>query len=126
MINKGEMMTTFTVDGWYDCGKPETLLSTNQYLLSKNSTDRHFDDAIIKPPVFIADNAVVKSSIIGPYTTIAEDCEVIDSVIQNSIISSGAKVHKSLLENSLVGSNGIVKGDFKKVNVGDYSEINFY
>lgn len=35
MIEKGEKITTFPVEGWYDCGKPETLLSTNQYLLSK-------------------------------------------------------------------------------------------
>ena len=31
MIDKGEKFTTFPVEGWYDCGKPETLLSTNLY-----------------------------------------------------------------------------------------------
>ncbi|HLP29451.1 MAG TPA: nucleotidyltransferase family protein, partial [Candidatus Didemnitutus sp.] len=26
MVDAGEKFTTFSVDGWYDCGKPETLL----------------------------------------------------------------------------------------------------
>jgi len=35
MINYGEKVLTFPVDGWYDCGKPETLLSTNKFLWIK-------------------------------------------------------------------------------------------
>jgi glucose-1-phosphate thymidylyltransferase len=30
MIDSGEKITTFNVEGWYDCGNPETLLSTNR------------------------------------------------------------------------------------------------
>ena len=33
MIERGEQMKPFPVEGWFDCGKPETLLSTNQHLL---------------------------------------------------------------------------------------------
>jgi len=33
MIERGERMTTFGIEGWFDCGKPETLLETNRHLL---------------------------------------------------------------------------------------------
>lgn len=126
MINKGELITTFLVEGWYDCGKPETLLSTNKFLLSKNSTQKNFEGVTINHPVFIADNAYVKNSIIGPYTTIADECNIEDCIIKNSIIGSNADISRSLLENSIIGSNAYIKGNYKKLNAGDSSEIEFY
>ncbi len=33
MIERGHRIRPFTVDGWYDCGKTETLLETNRELL---------------------------------------------------------------------------------------------
>lgn len=125
MIDKGETITTFQVDGWYDCGKPETLLSTNQYLLSKSGTNRTLENVVINDPVFIADSAVIKNSVIGPYTTISENCEVNDAIIRNSIISSGAKIGRVILEDSIIGSNAIVNSNYKKMNTGDSSEIEF-
>ena len=125
MIDKEEKITTFQVDGWYDCGKPETLLSTNQYLLTKRGTNRIVDNVVINDPVFIADSAVVKNSVIGPYTTISENCEVCDAIIRNSIISSGAKIGRVILEDSIIGSNAIVNSNYKKMNTGDSSEIEF-
>jgi len=126
MIDKGENITTFPVDGWYDCGKPDTLLSTNQFLLTQAGTNRKPNDVVIVDPVYISESAVVKNSVIGPYTTISEDCEVSDSIIQNSILSPGATVQKAILENSIIGNNAAVKGGFKKINAGDSSEIEFY
>jgi glucose-1-phosphate thymidylyltransferase len=126
MIEKGEKITTFNVEGWYDCGKPETLLSTNRYLLEKNSTQTIGDGFIIIPPVFISPKAKITSSIIGPYTTVSDNSEIVDSIIRNSIISEDAIVEKSLLDNSLIGNNAVVKGAFKRINVGDSSEIDFY
>ncbi|MFH1197229.1 MAG: sugar phosphate nucleotidyltransferase [bacterium] len=126
MIDKGETITTFPVDGWYDCGKPETLLSTNKFLLEKRSTHNSFEGVSINHPVFIADSAVIKNSIIGPYTTIAEECIVEDCIIQNSIIGSKAVLKKALLESSIIGSNALIKGNYQKLNAGDSSEIEFY
>ncbi|MEG8947962.1 sugar phosphate nucleotidyltransferase [Rosettibacter firmus] len=126
MIEKGETITTFHVEGWYDCGKPETLLSTNQFLLSKNYSKKDYNGVVINHPVFISDKAIIKNSVIGPYTTISEDCIIIDSIIKNSIISSGAKIEKAMLENSIIGSNAVIKGNFKKLNAGDSSEIEFF
>ncbi len=126
MIDKGELITTFRVEGWYDCGRPETLLITNKFLLSKNYSEKKYNNVVINQPVFISDSTIVKNSVIGPYTTISEDCIIIDSIIKNSIISSGTKIEKAMLENSIIGSNAIIKGNFKKLNVGDSSEIEFF
>jgi len=126
MIDRGEEITTFPVDGWYDCGKPETLLSTNKFLLSKDGSNRQIKNVVINDPVFIAENAVVKNSVIGPFTTIAQNCKISDSIIKNSIISPYAKVHTAILENSIIGSSAIIKGTYNKLNAGDSSEIEFY
>lgn len=126
MIEKGEKLTTFPVEGWYDCGKPETLLSTNQYLLSKRDNGREIESVVIKKPVYIADDAVIKNSVIGPYTTIASGSVIEDSIIRNSLIGSGAKVTKAMLENSIIGDNSVIQGSFKRLNSGNSTEIDFY
>ncbi len=126
MIDKGEKITTFPVEGWYDCGKPETLLSTNQYLLSKRDNGRDIESVVINKPVFIAEDAVIKNSVIGPYATIAAGTVIEDSIIRNSLIGSGAKVLKTMLENSIIGDNSVIQGSFKRLNSGNSTEIDFY
>lgn len=126
MINKGEKLTTFPVDGWYDCGKPETLLSTNKFLLDQKSFSKEYKNVVINEPVYIAEDVEIENSVIGPYTTIDKTTIIKDSVIRNSIVGSNAFVSKSLLDNSIIGGNSIIKGSFKRLNSGDSSEIEFY
>ncbi len=126
MIEAGEQFTTFPVDGWYDCGKPETLLSTNQFLLKRDGKYKKYKGVVINPPVFIARDAEVKNSVIGPDTTIDAGSVIVNSIIRNSIVGSNAKVTNALLDNSIIGNNSIVKGSYKRLNSGDSSEIEFY
>lgn len=126
MIDLGEKITTFPVEGWYDCGKPETLLSTNQYLLDLKSVSKHFDNVVINHPVFIADDAEIENSVIGPYTTIDKGCKISECIIKNSIIGSKAVVSKIMLEDSLIGNNSIINGSLHKLNSGDSSELDFF
>ncbi|NTW50744.1 MAG: nucleotidyl transferase, partial [Chlorobiales bacterium] len=125
MIERGESFTTFPVEGWYDCGKPETLLSTNQVLLKTKARHKDVYNCVINPPVFIAEDAVIENSVIGPFATIASKAVVKDSVIRNSIIGDLAKVSGLLLDESIVGNNAVLIGNFRKINVGDSSEIDF-
>lgn len=126
MVDRGEKMTTFHVDGWLDCGKPDTLLSTNRYLLDRESSSRKIADVVIIPPVYLAPTAEVTRSVIGPYATIADGAVVSHSIIRNSIIDDHAQVVQSLLDNSIVGSSAVVKGSYKRINAGESSEIDFY
>jgi glucose-1-phosphate thymidylyltransferase len=125
MIDKGEQMTTFPVEGWYDCGKPETLLSTNRALLERLPAHPPRPGVVINDPVYIAPTATVRESVIGPNTTVGDNAVVVESVIRNAIVSENAEVHRALLENSIVGNGALVRGSYKRVNVGDSSEIDF-
>lgn len=125
MISRGETFTAFPVEGWYDCGKPETLLSTNRYLLDKQTTIQAYPDSIIIPPVSIAPTAQIQRSVIGPYTAVAEHASVSNSIVRDSIISDYAVVDQSMLDKSIVGNNAHVKGNFRRINVGDSSEVDF-
>ncbi len=126
MIESGERIATFPVDGWYDCGKPETLLATNKYLLDLKSVSKKFENVVINRPVFIADNAEISNSVIGPYATIDSGCRIEDCIVKNSIIGANASVSKTLLDNSIIGNNSVIRGSFKRLNSGDSSEIDFY
>ena len=123
MIDHGEKMTTFPVEGWYDCGKPETLLSTNQFVLSKNGDDFEIDSVVINQPVYISPSAKIKNSVIGPYVSIGDNCDVLDSVIKNSIINKNSKVQRMVLTDSIIGADAKVKGGLHKMNVGDSNEL---
>ncbi len=126
MLTEGERMKTFPVDGWFDCGKPETLLETNRHLLDKCPPPPPHDGVVVIPPVFISNQCVVSHSVIGPYATIADGAVVRDSIIRNSSISEDARGEGALLEDSLVGNSATLKGGWKKINIGDSSEIDFF
>ncbi len=123
MLDHGEVLTFFEIDGWYDCGKPETLLSTNRHLLKKTSHYKKRNNVVIVPPVYVADSAKIVNSVIGPNATIDAGVTVEDSLIRDSIIGSGACINSALLDGSIVGQNVQLKGSFKRVNAGDSTEI---
>jgi len=123
MIDRGEKMRTFPVEGWYDCGKPETLLSTNQSLLAKSSTNRSIEGVVINGPVYIAPTAQLRNCVVGPYATVGDHAEVTEAVVRDSIISEHAKVSRVLLDHSIIGNDSVVTGGFKRLNVGGSSEI---
>jgi len=125
MIKDGTELKAFEIDSWFDCGKPETLLETNRALLELSAPGLDLPGSIIVHPVFVAPDAVVEASVIGPYVSIAEKAVVKRSIIRNSIIGESASVEDGLLDSSLIGDNATVRGTFKRLNVGDSSEIDF-
>lgn len=126
MLDRGEKMKPFTVEGWYDCGKPETLLSTNKALLENRSPAKQLTGVVLVDPVFVSPTAKLTNCVIGPYTTVGNEATINESIVRNSIISEGARVHRAMLDNSIVGNGSVVKGNYKRINVGGSSEIDFY
>jgi len=123
MIERGEVFTTFHVDGWYDCGKPETLLATNRHLLEHRRQERRISGVVFNPPVHIAPTARITNSIIGPYATIAADAVVSDSIIVDSIVGEHAEVSKAILKESIIGNEANISGRFHRINAGASSEL---
>ena len=80
-------------------------------------------DVTINPPVFIHPSADIRSSVIGPHTSIGANCVVNNSVIRKSIIENKAKLADIVLTNSIIGQNADVTGRPRSFNVGDNSEI---
>lgn len=128
MISNKEKMKTFYVDGWLDCGKPETLLETNRYLLDKNYKNNkivknNFINTKIVQPVYIGKNVKIENSVIGPYATINDYSEIKNSIIQDSILDKYTVVENCSLTDTLMGEGASVKRDALKISIGNYSEI---
>ena len=125
MIEQGVEFRPFVIDEWFDCGKPEAMLETNRKLLKNAPTAPPVEGSIIIPPVSISPGAEIVNSIIGPYVSIADRVVVRSSIIRDSVLSEGATVTDAALESSLIGAHAVIRGGFKRFDVGDSSEISF-
>ncbi len=126
MIKNGAKLNALEVNKWLDCGKPETLLSTNRYLL-KNGFNKEIKtkNSVIINPVYIEDKVKIENSIIGPYASIASGCVIKNSILKDSIVGDNAIIENAALDKSLIGDTALIKDTFRRVNVGDNSEIDF-
>lgn len=128
MIDNGEKFIPFEIQNWFDCGKPETLLSTNQYLLDKyfkNAKHNVFPHSLIIPPVFIGKNCDISKSIIGPHTTIGNGVIIKESIISNSTIGDNSSIVSSVLRDSIIGSDVNITSYHTRLYIGDSTDINF-
>jgi glucose-1-phosphate thymidylyltransferase len=129
MVQEGMKFRIEPVSVWLDCGRPDTVLETNRYLL-QNSRDNSAEfsnrrDIIIVPPVNIHPSAQISQSVIGPNVTVAANCIISNSFLRDTIVDEGAVCRDTLMEQSLVGRHARVEGRFRMVNVGDSSAMGF-
>ncbi len=125
LLKRGEELRPFPVEGWYDCGKTETLLETNRALLDLLATPVSREGVVVLPPVALDPTADVSASVIGPHVSIGPHAKVRRAVVRNSIVNQGATVEDMLLEGSVVGENAVVRGAYQRLNVGDSSEVEY-
>lgn len=125
MIEHDVPISTFGVENWFDCGKPETLLDTNRHLLDTrhNGNVEQRDGAVIIPPVFIHPDAVIEQAIVGPHATVGQGATIRNAMVRDAILGDGSHVEDALVTGSLVGNNAVVKGNFHRYNLGDSSAI---
>ena len=127
MLERGEMFVPYEVKGWFDCGKKETMLSTNRHLVSSLGKTPQIDGCKINPPVFIHPEAEVVASEIGPSVSISAGSIIRNSTITNSIVGYKSTIENIWLKDSLVGNEVTLKGTGRQtrliVNLGDTSEV---
>jgi glucose-1-phosphate thymidylyltransferase len=127
MIDKGAKIRVEDVAGWYDAGKIDTLLETNQTILEKRKAARKPSNldasAKIVEPVYIEDGAQVKNSTVGPNVSIGAGTVVEGSTLSHTIVGGKSKIRNATLTNSLVGDEVVLEGVKGEVTVGDHSEI---
>ena len=125
MIDKGAKIKVIDVEGWYDAGKIETMLETNEAMLKRGRARRPADagDSTIIDPVYIEDNVTLRKSKIGPNVSIGAGSVLENAEVRDSIIGSKAKISRSVLKNSLVGNETVVTGVKGEMTVGDNAEV---
>lgn len=125
MLKSGHKFEPVTIDGWYDCGRPESLLETNRYILKKKNPASRAPGCVIIEPVYISPRARVSNSIIGPYASIGDGAVLDYSIVSDSIINENAVIMNMNLTKSLVGPSATISGRREQINIGENSEIRF-
>jgi len=143
------------ITGWWkDTGKLEDMLEANRIILSglhKNIEGEVSDDtrvegevvigkgttvvgSTLRGPIVIGRDCIIKSAFVGPFTSIADQCRVIDSEVEHSIILEGSSITglRRRMESSLIGRNVIVTRQpdrlpqAYRLMVGDSSQIEVF
>lgn len=120
MIDGGSRVIPLPVTEWEDCGNAKTLLATNRYLLQRQNREVPCrSGSVIVSPSFVADDAVIEDSIVGPFASIGPGVTVRDSIVRDCIIEERARINRALLDDSIVGRRASISGLAHGLNVGD-------
>lgn len=111
MIDRGKKLLTAEVSGWYDCGKVETVLSTNLHLLEHGRRRRPSAEGnvTIVDPVYVADGVALDGVTLGPNVSIDRGAMVQRSTVRDAIIGENAVVVDATVRHSLVGDDAEVR-----------------
>jgi len=124
MIADGCKLKAPEIDAWLDCGKPETILETNAYLLrGRHHIHGEAVNCVFIEPVHLEKGVVVRDSILGPNVSVAKGSVIERSIIRNSIINSDSTVSDMLLTDTILGDAVQLVGSPRKMNIGDHSLI---
>jgi glucose-1-phosphate thymidylyltransferase len=124
MIADGCKLKAPEIDAWLDCGKPETILATNAYLLrGRHHIHGEAVNCVFIEPVHLEKGVVVRDSILGPNVSVAKGSVIERSIIRNSIINSDSTVSDMLLTDTILGDAVQLVGSPRKMNIGDHSLI---
>jgi glucose-1-phosphate thymidylyltransferase len=149
MVNMGLKVKAEILNSWWlDTGKKDDILSANARILDEyverdvkgtveNSNvegrvnmdkEAKVTCSTIRGPCIIGKNAIIENSFIGPYTSIGDNSQIINSHLEYSVILENVTVKDvERLEDSLIGKNAKVtknrKSGTTKLHIGDYSEV---
>ncbi len=112
MVEDGAHFTTFEVGLGYDCGRLESIVTSNRLLLEHN----HYVDELavvvnskIIAPCYIGSNARISDSTVGPFVSVGSDARVTGSSINDAIVESRAIIDSSTIDNCIVSEHTILK-----------------
>ncbi len=126
MIDGGARLYTAEVRGWWDCGKPETLLATNRALLEAGHARRPEapgEGVRIHDPVCIAPDARLEGAEIGPNVSVAAGSIVRGGRLRDCIVGAESVLEECRLRDSLVGDHVTLTGVRGRANIGDHGRV---
>ena len=130
LIDNGyEVGWTNVVGWWKDTGKPEDILEANRLILddltheirgevegeirgrvSIDKGTKVSENSVIKGPVLIGRDCLIRDGYIGPYTSIGNNCEIKNSEVEDSILMDGAKlINAGNVVDSMVGRDAVIE-----------------
>jgi glucose-1-phosphate thymidylyltransferase len=126
MVDRGAKLKVEEVQGWYDAGKPETLLETNHHVLSTTRGRLPLvagRNVTVHEPVHVAEGVTLEDSEIGPNVTIGAGSIVRESRLRDTIVGEQSEIDGVELRDSLIGSHVRVRGVRGQVDLGDHSVV---
>jgi glucose-1-phosphate thymidylyltransferase len=126
MVDRGRRLLTAPVSGWYDCGKVDTLLETNQHLLTDGRARAPASPgsgSTIIPPVYIEDGVSLRDARIGPNVSIETGSVIVESTIANAILGRNVRVTRSTVREALVGDDQVIESRVIERSVLDAGEL---
>lgn len=126
LIDSGEKVKSHLLEGWWlDTGKKDDLLKANRLVLGKflkgdikGKIDTEctitgkvevregtrVENSSLRGPLSIAENCLIKNSVVGPYTSIGQGTVLDSSKIDYSVILDNCRIHSiDSLTDSLIG-----------------------
>ncbi len=128
MIDQGSRIFTAEVEGWWDCGKVETLLETNREMLrraseSAGASEPDAEGVSRRGAVALAEGVRLEDAEIGPNVSIARGSVVRRSRLRDCIVGAETQIEDCDLWDSIVGDHARVMGVRGTVNLGDHSAV---
>jgi glucose-1-phosphate thymidylyltransferase len=125
MIEQGARLQVIDVEGWYDAGKLDTLLETNEVMLRRGRARRPADltGAAIVEPVYIEDGVRCDGATIGPNVSIGAGTVIRKSRLRNTIVGSHTTIAGCTLDGSMIGDHAVVEGVHGTLAVGDHGDV---
>ncbi|MFC1727830.1 glucose-1-phosphate thymidylyltransferase [Patescibacteria group bacterium] len=127
---------------WRDPGKFDDWIETNQFLLDadiengiksklgskvkiegrvKVGRKCRIINSVLRGPVKVGNGVTIKGSFIGPYSSIGDNCKVIDTKVENSILMPGVIIDnlREPLDSSLIGQESVIEGNHKPFDTSE-------
>lgn len=125
MNNKGLVFAPSVVEEWLDCGNKNALIYANKKLLQRYNffNNIKFDNSVIINPCFIADNVILKNSVIGPDVSIYQNANIENCIINNSIIYANSTLLNAIISDSIIGSHVSIIKKLEILDIGDYCQV---
>ena len=123
--NKNLVFVPYKIEKWFDFGTPLNLLKSHAEILKKETPviNHQVKNSTIIEPCYIADDAQIIDSIIGPNVSVGSGTIIKSSHIKNTIIQSNSKIEGATFNHSIIGNNVEYNQNFKSVNIGDYTSF---
>ncbi len=152
LIDNQKHVVACQLEGWWlDTGKKDDLLEANRLILDtylKTSLSGDIDtqsqvigrvkigsgskiiNCTIRGPVIIGNNCYIENCFIGPYSSIANDCTLIETDVEHSVLLEGAKIvgiHQRIVD-SAIGQRALLTATPRRPKalrflIGDDSQI---